>query len=159
MDERKVTKNIVLENARIIFKNFSGKKTDYNDEGNRNFGVLIPDDIVDDLIADGWKVKFRPPREDDPEHYEQPWLPVKVKFGQYPPEAWMVTRKGRVELNEETIGQLDYARLDGCDIVIRPYNYPALAGRPAGVSAYLKTLYANISEGDFEDKYGSMQIL
>lgn len=159
MEENRVTKNIILENTKIIFKNFSGKKTDFNEEGNRNFGVIIPDDMVDALIADGWKVKFRPPREDDPEHYEQPWLPVKVKYGKFPPDIWMVTKKGRVQLDEEMVGQLDYARLSGCDLVIRPYNYPAMPGRPAGVSAYLKTLYAIVSEGDFEDKYGGLDIL
>ena len=37
---------IEINNAKIIFKNFSGKPGVYNKEGDRNFCLLLPDDAA-----------------------------------------------------------------------------------------------------------------
>lgn len=153
MSERKVRNNIKIEGGTLIFKNFQGKGSPYNAPGNRNFGVLIDDELADQLIQDGWPVKFLRPRPDDPEEYRQPWLPVKVKYGVMPPIVTLINSRGKMRLNEETIDQLDWSIIVNADLVIRPYNYPEMAGRPAGVSAYLKSLYVTIAEDDFEEKY------
>lgn len=163
-EQGKVTKTIKIENARIAFKNFSGRETDFNEEGNRNFGLMLDDpEMVEDLIADGWPVKFLKPRPDseDPE-FRQPWLPVKVKFGKFPPIANLITVdrnevRHRTKLDENTIGMLDGARAENIDLIIRPYNYPAVKGRPAGVSAYLKAIYYTLPSDDLESKYADAQ--
>lgn len=156
MSENKVTSNIKLEGARMIFKNFQGKKTDFNEEGNRNFGVLLDDDLAEALRNDGWNVKYRPAREDDPEQHKQAWLSVRVKFGKIPPVVVLITSKGKIKLDEETIGQLDWSIIKNADMIIRPYNYPAMRGRPAGVSAYLKSLYVTVVEDDLAVKYADI---
>lgn len=153
MTETRVTNNIRIEGARLIFKNFQGKQTDYNAAGNRNFGVLLDDELARELMDEGWNVKFRKPREDDPDQYEQPWLPVKVKFGSIPPIIVLVKSNGKRRLTENSVDQLDWSVLENVDLVIRPYNYPAIAGRPAGVSAYLREMYAVLREDDFARKY------
>lgn len=156
MSEERVTGNIYIEHAELIFKNFQGKRTDFNDEGNRNFGVKLDDRLAEDLIRDGWKVKYLKPREDDPEQYRQPWLSVKIKFNPYPPIAVLINSRGKKKLTEDTIDQLDWSRIENCDLIIRPYNYPAIKGRPAGVSAYLKAIYVTISEDEFAEKYADI---
>lgn len=155
-NEIKVTDNIKIEGAKLIYKNFRGLGNNFNSEGNRNFGVLIDDELADKLIADGWRVKRLRAKEDDPDQYEQPWMPVKVKFGQYPPIAVLITSRGKTRLDEETIGQLDFASIKTVDLIIRPYNYPAMNGRPAGVSAYLKSLYVTVNEDDLALKYADI---
>lgn len=152
----KVTNNITILDAKLILKNFQGKKTDYNEEGNRNFGVLLDDKLAEELINDGWRVRYLKPKDDDPDHYEQPWLSVKVKFEPYPPIVVLINSRGKKKLNEETIDQLDWSRIKNCDLIIRPYNYPAMPGRPAGVSAYLKSIYVTISEDELEEKYADI---
>lgn len=156
MSERKVTSNVRIEGARLIFKNFQGKRTDFNEEGNRNFGVFLDDELAEKLKDDGWNVKHLKPRPDDPEQYEQPWLSVKVRFEPYPPIAVLINSRGKKRLDEETIEQLDWSIIKDCDLIIRPYNYPAMKGRPAGVSAYLKAIYVTISEDEFAEKYADV---
>ena len=155
-EQVKVTNNIRVRGAKLIFKNFQGKKTDFNDEGDRNFGVLLDDELAEQLKEDGWRVRYLRPREDDPEQYEQPWMKVKVKFNPYPPIAVLINSRGKKKLTEETIDQLDWSLITDCDLIIRPYNYTAIKGRPAGVSAYLKAIYVTISEDEFVEKYANI---
>lgn len=155
-EETRVNGTVTIEGAELIFKNFQGKQGDFNEEGNRNFGVLLDEDLAVQLESDGWNVKRLKPREDDPEQYEQPWLPCKVKYGAYPPVVVLINSSGKIRLDEETVGQLDWSRIKNADLIIRPYNYPAIAGRPAGVSAYLKALYVTIEEDKLESKYADV---
>jgi hypothetical protein len=154
-DERRVGE-ITVEGAKIIFRNFQGKASDYNAAGNRNFGLLLEDDLADQLKADGWNVKYLKPRDEDEEDHRQAWLSVKVKYGKFPPIAMLITSRGKTRLTEETIDQLDYARIKNVDLIVRPYQYPAMNGRPAGISAYLKSIYVTIQEDALEEKYGSV---
>lgn len=156
MSERKVTSNINIEGATLVCKNFQGKGGRYNAEGNRNFGVLLDDELAEQLTEDGWNVKHFRPREDDPEQHPQAWLSVKVKFGDYPPIAVLITSRGKKKLDAETIGQLDWTRIKNCDVIVRPYNYPASDITPAGVAAYLKAIYVTVQEDDFESKYADI---
>lgn len=155
-EEKKVTGNITIEGARLIFKNFQGKADTYNKEGDRKFGVLLDDELAEQLENDGWNVKHLRPREDDPEQHSQAWLPVKIRFKPYPPVAVMVTSRGKRKLDEETIGQLDWSYITNCDLIISPYNYPATPTTSAGVAAYVKAIYATIKEDDLALKYGDI---
>lgn len=161
MDEKKKLSNIQILGGRIIFKNFQGKENlPYNKAGERNFGVLLDDDLAEQLKADGWRVKYRPPRPDD--GYEQPWLSVKVKYNKYPPTIVLINSQGKMRMTEETVGQLDWAIIESVDMIIRPYPYPAMVDkngnetRPAGIAAYVQSLYATVREDDLAAKYADI---
>ena len=56
--------NVVLEGVRLVFRNFAGKETKFNTEGNRNFAVILPEAAAEAMKADGWNVKTLEPREE-----------------------------------------------------------------------------------------------
>lgn len=144
-------KDLVIEGAKLIFRNFSGKGDQYNREGDRNFNVIIDDEnIAKRLAEEGWNIKVRPPREEGDDTLYR--MPVKVNFdSDYPPKIWLVTKRATNLLNEDTVGDLDFAEIRNADLIISPYHWEVNGA--SGIKAYLKTMYVTIEEDVFADKY------
>lgn len=138
-----------IENAKICSKNFSGAKTKYKAAGIRKFSLILDRDIAEQLIAEGWNISVQPAKEEgDSDRY---YLDVAVKFEKYPPVVKLVTSRGVTPLDEETVGQLDYANITNADIVVTPYHWHF--NNDEGIKAYLKTAYFTIEEDEFAAKY------
>lgn len=141
---------LVIDNARLIFKNFSGKGDNYNREGDRNFAVIIDDpNAAEDLADAGWNV--RPLVSKDPDEEPTHYIKVKVSFKVRAPKVRLLSNHKQVFLNENTISSLDFAKIEECGVVISPYMWEVNGKR--GISAYLDSMYAKIEDDPFADKY------
>lgn len=79
---------LAIDNARIIFKNFTGKDDKFGREGDRSFSIVIEDDaLAEQLANDGWNVKPLTPR--DPDEKVNHFIKVKISFRVRPPKIWL----------------------------------------------------------------------
>lgn len=147
-----ISKDLVLEDVRLIYRNFEGRKGKYNKEGVRSVGVVIPQDKADELVEEGWAVKCRPPREEgDPPLC---FLSVAIRFDIMPPRIYLVTSRNKTSLDEETCHLVDEADIESADIIVRPYNWDV--DGDTGTKAYLKNAWINIEETALDQKYADI---
>lgn len=147
-------KNIIMEGVRIIFRNFAGKEGQYNREGDRNFAVILDEDVAEDLFRMGMLVKRLKPREEDDIDQPTPYLPVSVNFKGRPPTIFLITTRGRTKLGEDEVELLDWADITNVDLIINPYEWTV--GDKGGVKAYLESMYVTIQEDPLAQKYGDI---
>lgn len=143
-----------VEDAQFILRNFSGREGQYNKEGDRNFGLIIPDrEVAESLADDGWNIKWLEPLDEG--EPETPWVSVAVSFKYKPPKAYFLTEdmeKGD-RITEDIIGTLDYADIHYADVFIRGSRWEV--NGKIGVKAYLQTLFVKIVKDPLEEKYSS----
>lgn len=145
---------LAIDNARIIFKNFTGKDDKFGREGDRSFSIVIEDDaLAEQLANDGWNVKPLTPR--DPDEKVNHFIKVKISFRVRPPKIWLLTNHKRTLLDEDTIATLQYARIENADVVVSPWRWEV--NGKTGIAAYLETLYVKIEDDPFADKYADYE--
>lgn len=142
-------KTLTLEDARLIFRNFSGKEGQYNSEGDRSFCVVLDPDTAKVMADDGWNIRELPARDEGDE--PTPYVNVKVNFKGRPPKVVMLTSTQRSILNEGNIEILDWADIRVADLIIRGFDW-SVNGK-SGTKAYLQSLYVTIEEDDLDRKY------
>lgn len=145
----KHTDNIVIEGARIIFKNFAGEESKFNRKGNKNFCVVLDHEMAAHLETEGWNIKYLRPREEGEE--PTPYLQVTVAYGNIPPKVIMIAGKHKTPLDSVAVATLDFAEIKNVDLIIRPYHWEV--NGKCGIKAYLKTMYAEVEQDNFESKY------
>ena len=144
-----------IDDATIIYRNFSGAASKYNRAGDRNFAVVIENEADAEQLAEfGWNVKVKPPREEGEAPFM--YLPVKVKFNDRGPKVYLQTGKKRNVLDEEMISCLDDIDILSVDLDIRPYDWTIQEGTPnekSGRTAYLQSIHVTQQVDRFAERY------
>lgn len=149
-------KTLIIDDARIIFRNFSGAQSKFNREGERNFALVIDNkESADILIKDGWNVKVKPPRDED----DTPlmYLPVKVKFNERGPKVYLNSGDRFIELvhsddpEEDMVRNLDTIDIASVDMDIRPFDWEV--NGKTGRTAYLEKIHVIQEIDRFKARY------
>lgn len=145
-----------IEDARIIFRNFQGLEGAYNNAGNRNFNVVLTPELADQLLADGWNVRFLKNRDEDAEVGApgDPVIEVTVSFKNRPPTIVVIGSKTRTQLNQDTVGVLDWMDFQTVDLFCRAYNWEV--NGKTGIKAYLQTMFVVVREDPIQMKWAGV---
>lgn len=142
---------VLIDDAKITWRNFAGRKDDYNRNGDRMFHVIVDDpDIADELMAHGCNMKIKHSEDRN----EPPRMSFKVmvsyRFGE--PTVYLKTGKNMRALTEDTIGILDGVDIERVDMDIYFGKEWTISGR-TGRTAYLDKIIVIQEEDRFRDRY------
>lgn len=147
-----------IENARVLFKNFSGAKSEWNRNGTRSVDIIIEDaDVARMLAEDGWNIKQTKVRDegDEPEYYVNIILNFESAFGGPDVTLRLVDSDGnlvnRVKLDENTVSSLDKLKILFADVRINPHEWE-MGGR-SGIKGYVDTMIVTARQDPFMAKY------
>lgn len=163
-----------IDDARMMFPNFEGREEKYNHRGDKNFVLAIDERelyaeevkslmerypyfeledgmmLHDVLMALGWNVRIKPPREEGDSYFIT--LGVKVKFNDRGPDVYLKSGDNPVlELDEEGAGCLDNMDILSVDMDIRPYDWE-INGKE-GRTAYLQSIHVVQRVNRFAQRY------
>ncbi len=155
---KRVEDELVLRDIRMLYKNFPGKKSDYNDEGQRNFSVWLTNAQAMHLQQLGWNPKLIKRTADRPEEDREWHLKVNVSYNNVPPRIFLITKStnSRNPIDEEFVHRLQGGVYDKVDVTLSPYNHKMNGG---GVTAYLRTMYCILHEDPLDLEYADYQLI
>ena len=151
------TLEFIVEDAQIIFRNFSGAEGPYNPAGDRNFCVILDESVVEDMLRDGWNVKRLKPLDVEGEEEVEPgaaYIKVKLGYKGRPPHIVMRTSRARTPLTQDTVDVLDWADIETVDLIAQSYHWSSTQGE--GITAYLKSMYVTVREDYLQRKYAEL---
>lgn len=155
--------NLILEGCKFFGRpNFAGEMNQWKDDS-RQFNVMIPNELADQLREIGWNVKTMLPRPEFPEDESKSFLKVAVDFGfakghegdydyEKGPDVWIIQGDEREKLTSKTVPLLDRARFENVDMEIRGWEYRPDES-PGQYSARLVTLVAVMRPSILGEKY------
>ena len=142
-----------IDDARIVYRNFSGVGSKYNREGDRNFAVVIEtQEQADALIEEGWNVKIKAPRDEGEDPFI--YLPVKIKFNDRGPSVYLRSGKAMRKLGEDTVDVLDNVDILSVSMDLRPYDWEV--NGKTGRTAYLQSINVTQEVDRFADMYAEV---
>jgi len=145
MPEREIP-TFMVEDGHLRYLNFEGREGIYNAKGQRSFCVDLDEDVAQQMLADGWNVRYTKAQEDGEEGI--PYVNVAVGYKIRPPRIVLMTDRARTVLDEDAVEILDGVNIKTVDLIARGREY-----EPGKLKAYLQSMYITIDEDYLEKKY------
>lgn len=143
---------VTFRDATLIFKNFAGEQRKFNQEGDRNFSILLSETDGLEMLAKGWNVKpLKRTEESDEQLYH---LKVSVNFSNRPPRCWLITSNGRTMLGEGMTAMFDQLESERIDLEIVAYDWEVNGN--SGRKAYLQSMFYHMYESELELEYADV---
>lgn len=147
---------LCVEDARIMYPNFSGREKQYNKAGDKNFvlafteGELLESGLtIDELTAEGWNVK--PSKRNN--EYDSPEYTLAVSISnEYFPMVQMHNGKVGKRLDEKSIAMLDAIEIETLDVIMSPYRWEVSGN--SGIKAYVYQLFVMMCKSPFAGRWG-----
>ena len=138
-----------LSNKNLIFRNFEGRKSNYNNLGSRNFNVVLDDVVAEMLEKEGFYIKKRVNDKGE----ESKLLKVNVKMdSKWPPEIHVFTKKGEQNYGADEVASLDDADVISGEVWINGY----MGANSDHKTAWLDEMYVALRDNATADKYRKM---
>lgn len=179
-----VNGNLNVENAAMIYKNFSGNPTKVNPAGGkRTFSLVLTKEYAERLNAQGWNIKVKEIRDQLVEgeftrtvswndyidtfqtEFDHALIYTEIvvnEKSEYPPRIYKVSEfngeKTMAIIPPEQWGRLDESELLNVDVVIHPYQHGRSLANPDAKKGYLKSMYAVAVPVEFGGKYADYTI-
>lgn len=132
------------------FRNFRGEKRRFNDEGKRNFNLVVPEEYLGLLSDMKCNIKELAAKDEDGEEPLR-FIKINVAFGQYPPHLYLCSKRNKKELLQDELGLLDGAIFDNVDMILRTYHRDENS-----CSLYLNNGFFTIKTDPITAKYESL---
>lgn len=140
------------------FSHFDGRKDVYNDEGDHNFTIIIPNEWAEELlkIPNGWAIKEHT-REFDGEEVTEYTLKVKISDKYGPPPIYFLKGNRRMKVDDlSDLGDIRRSTCKRLDVIISPSRWVNPQGQ-TGVTGYVKEMYVQIEESKFAERYADYE--
>lgn len=154
-DDRPWIEDLEIENANIKwgFSHFDGRPATFNDEGDHNFTIILPEAQAKELMEQGWSIRELEGREEgDPPEY---LLKVKISYRFEAPPIFFLKGTRRYRADERDMADIKRATCEQIDVIIQPSRW--VHGKDTGVTAYVKEMYVKIRESRFGAKYADYE--
>lgn len=143
--------DVEIEDAQIkwAWSHFDGRADTFNDEGDHNFTIILPEKEALALREEGWAIREQEGYEEgDPTEY---LLKIKISYRFEAPKVYLIKGDRKFRADEADLADIRRDATEQIDVIITPSRW--VNGSRSGITAYAKELYAKVRESRFSERY------
>lgn len=148
--------DVELEDVQVKWNwsHFDGRADTFNDQGDHNFTIVLPEATAKKLLDEGWTgIKESAGYEEgDPPEWT---LKIKISYRFEAPKIYLIKNERKFRADERDLADIRRDTTDQIDVIITPSRW--VNGPRTGVTAYAKELYAKVRESRFASKYSDYE--